>query len=288
MTLDPTAGSPFEQIRHATPAGTEYWSARALARLLGYTEYGKFRNALAKGELACAQSDQPVADHFAHVSDMVEVGSGAQRKVADIHLSRYGCYLTIQNADPAKEIVALGQTYFAVQTRRAEQADELAGLTADQRRIYARHQLADHNSALFATARTAGVISPADFAIFQDSVYEGLYAGEHTADIHRRKGLAPKQKILDHMGTTELAANLFRATQAEEKIRREGVQGADAANAAHYAVGRKVRQTIAELGGTMPEDLPTPTQSIQDVERAEKRRLAQGPQLGMFDDEPSA
>ncbi len=288
MTLDPTPGSPFEQIRHTTSDGAEYWSARELARLLGYTEYGKFRNALAKGELACAQSDQPVADHFAHVSDMIPTGKGAQRRVADVHLSRYGCYLTIQNADPAKEIVALGQTYFAVQTRRAEQADELAGLTEGQRRIYLRYELAGHNTALAATARTAGVISPADFAIFQNAGYRALYNGEGVAEIAARKGLRPGARILDHMGAEELGANLFRATQAEAKIRREAIQGPAAANAAHAEVGRKVRGYIADLGGTMPEDLPTPAQSIQDVERAEKKRLAQGPQLGMFDDEPNA
>ncbi len=158
MTLDPATGSPFEQIRHTTSDGTEYWSARALARLLGYTEYGKFRNALTKGELACVQSDQPVADHFAHVSDMIPTGKGAQRKVADVHLSRYGCYLSIQNADPSKEIVALGQTYFAVQTRRAEQADELAGLTAGQRRIYLRYELAGHNLNLVQSAGKIGKV----------------------------------------------------------------------------------------------------------------------------------
>ena len=285
MDSSTVTGSPFEQIRHTTEDGGEYWSARALGRLLGYTEYGKFRNALQKAELACEQSGNAVADHFAQVSDMIPTGKGARRRVADVQLSRYACYLVIQNADPSKEIVALGQTYFAVQTRRAEQADELAGLTEDQRRIYLRYELAGHNKQLAATARTAGVISPQDFALFQDSGYKALYNGEGAADIHRRKGLRPQERILDHMGAEEMGANLFRATQAEAKIRREGVQGREAANTAHAEVGRKVRQTIAELGGTMPEDLPTPAHSIQELEQAEKRRLAQGSQLEMFGEE---
>ena len=281
-----TPVSPFEAIRHETADGAEYWSARELAEVLGYrTNYRNFKLAITRAQEACAQSGQAVTDHFAEARKMVALGSGATRAVEDVHLSRYACYLAIQNADPSKEIVALGQTYFAVQTRRAEQADELAGLTDDQRRIYTRYQLADHNEALSATARTAGVITPTDFAVFHDRGYQGLYNGEGTAAIHRRKGLQPGQKILDHMGATELAANLFRVTQTEDKIRREGIQGREAANAAHYQMGRRVRAFIAEDGGTLPEDLPTPAQSIQELNQAEKKRLAQGPQLGMFDTE---
>jgi len=281
-----TPVSPFEAIRHETADGAEYWSARELAEVLGYrTNYRNFKLAITRAQEACAQSGQAVTDHFAEARKMVALGSGATRAVEDVHLSRYACYLAIQNADPSKEIVALGQTYFAVQTRRAEQADELAGLTEAQRRIYARYQLADHNEALATTARAAGVISPTDFGIFQNAGYRALYNGESAGDIHRRKGLRPNQHILDHMGTTELAANLFRATQAEEKIRREAIQGREAANAAHSEVGRKVRQTIADLGGTMPEDLPTPAQSIRELEQAERKRLAQGPQLGMFEED---
>ena len=283
--MDASPISPFEQIRHENMDGSEYWSARDLYKLLGYDSWQKFSNVVLRAELACVNSGAATADHFIHTDKMIATGKGAQRRVADVHLSRYACYLAIQNADPAKELVALGQTYFAVQTRRAEQADELTGLTEAQRRIYARYQLADHNDQLAATARSAGVISPQDFAIFQNAGYRALYNGEDAAAIHRRKGLRPKQAILDHMGTTELAANLFRATQAEEKIRREAIQGRHAANTAHAAVGRKVRQTIADLGGTMPEDLPTPVQSIQELERAEKQRLAQGPQLPLFAEE---
>jgi len=284
MTPD-TPASPFEAIRHETADGAEYWSARELAPLLEYSRWENFRQAVDRAILACRNSDEEVGDHFRETTKMIATGKGAQRRIADVHLSRYACYLVIQNGDPEKPAIALGQTYFAVQTRRAEQADELAGLTEAQRRIYARYQLADHNEALATTARAAGVISPTDFGIFQNAGYRALYNGESAGDIHRRKGLRPNQHILDHMGTTELAANLFRATQAEEKIRREEIQGRDAANAAHAAVGQEVRDTIARLGGTMPEDLPTPPQSIQELERAERKRLAQGPQLGMFEED---
>jgi len=286
MTEHPTAasGSPFEAIRHATPDGWEYWSARDLLTILDYDSWQKFRKVVDRAELACLNSGENPTDHFIQTDKMVRLGSGATRRIADVHLSRYACYLVIQNADPAKEIVALGQTYFAVQTRRAEQADELAGLTEAQRRIYTRYQLADHNDALADTARAAGVISPTDFAVFQNAGYRALYNGESAADIHQRKGLDSKQHILDHMGSEELGANVFRATQAEAKIRREAIQGAAAATAAHAEVGRKVRGYIADLGGTMPEDLPTPAQSIQELEQAEQKRHRQGPQLGMFDD----
>ncbi len=276
--------SPFEVIRRESEDGSEYWSARDLARILNYTEYGKFRNAIQKAEEACQNSGEAVSDHFAHVGGMIETGKGAKRKVEDVRLSRYACYLIVQNADPSKPIVALGQTYFAVQTRRQEIADELAGLTEDQRRLYLRGQLADHNRQLAEAASQAGVVKPIDFAVFQDHGYMGLYGGLKARDIHARKGLKKNQQIPDHMGSTELAANLFRATQTEEKIRREGIKGKDKANRTHFQVGQKVRQTIEELGGTMPEDLPTPKESIQQLQQKEQKRLKQGPQLSMFDE----
>ena len=278
-------GSPFEQIRREADDGSEYWSARDLARVLGYARWDKFRNAIRKAEVACANSGQDPADHFSHVGTMVTIGSGARRQIADVYLSRYAAYLVVQNADPEKEIVALGQTYFAVQTRRAEAADELAGLTEQQRRLYLRRQLTDHNRQLAATARGAGVVEPRDFAIFQDHGYRGLYGGLRARDIAARKGLKPSQVILDHMGSTELAANLFRATQTEEQIRREEIRDKEEANRAHYTMGQKVRGFIQDVGGTLPEDLPTPPDSIQQVERQERKRLQQGAQTSMLPDD---
>jgi DNA-damage-inducible protein D len=226
---------------------------------------------------------------------LITAGKGAKRKVKDYQLSRYACYLIIQNADPEKEIVALGQTYFAVQTRRQEIADAevLAGLNEDQRRLYLRGQLADHNRNLSEAANQAGVLTAQDFAIFHDHGYMGLYGGLRSQDIHERKRLKRGQHILDHMGATELAANLFRATQTEEKLRREEIATKEGANAAHFQVGQVVRRTIQELGGTMPEELPTPEKSIKELEADERKRLRQRaseqtPQLPLFPDPDSS
>ena len=283
--------SPFDAIKHEDIDGSPYWSARALAETLGYaTNYRNFQPVIRKAEIACEASGYAVADHFAHVRKLITAGKGASRRVEDVHLSRYACYLVVQNADPEKPIVALGQTYFAVQTRRQELSDEqlLANMSDDQRRLFTRQQLVDRNRLLAPTATTAGVVTARDFAVFQDHGYMGLYNGERARDIAMRKGLKPGQPILDHMGAEELAANLFRATQAEAKIRREGIVGKGAANATHHAVGREVRETIARLGGTMPEDLPTPVESIQQLERNERERLAQEAlrrrQPSLFDD----
>ncbi len=277
--------SLFAQIRHEAEEGYEYWSARELARAIGYNDYRNFLKVVEKARLACENSGQPVEDHFVDVTDMIAIGKGARRKVADILLTRYACYLVIQNADPAKEVVALGQTYFAVQTQRIEQQDELTGLNEVEKRLYLRGELSRHNRQLAEAANQAGVILPIDFAIFQDHGYMGLYGGEKARDIQRRKGLKPNQKILDHMGSTELAANLFRSTQAEEKIRREKIKGKAKANQAHEDVGKEVRATIERLGGTMPEELPTPPESIQQLEQDHKKKMKQGPQTSMFEEE---
>ena len=259
--------SPFERIRRANAAGAEFWSSRDLADVLGYTDYRNLEQVIQKARLACFNSGQRIDDHFVEITEMVAIGSGAQRALKAVLLSRYACYLLVQNADPSKEIVALGQTYFAVQTRRQELADRA---TEEDRRLLLRDEMKMHNVRLAGTAKASGVVHPQDYAIFQDHGYRGLYGGLGARDIHRRKGLKKGQQILDHMGSTELAANLFRATQTEEKLRRDKVVGKEQAGRTHFEVGAKVRQTIHELGGTMPEKLPA-AESIKKI-AARKRR----------------
>lgn len=263
----------FEDIRQLDAAGNEFWSARQLAKVLEYSEYRHFLPVIAKAREACKLSGYDPDDHIEDVLDMVIIGSGAKREVADCRLSRYACYLIVQNGDPSKPVIANGQTYFALQTRRQElnDSEKFARLSENEKRLTIRNELAEHNKYLAAAAKDAGVETSLDYAIFQDHGYKGLYGGMGAKDIHARKGLKKSQKILDHMGSTELAANLFRATQAEEKLKRENVSNKQRANQAHFEVGRKVRQTIKELGGTMPESLPTPEQSVKQVASAKKK-----------------
>lgn len=263
--------SPFEEIRQINDEGMEFWSSRDFAKVLGYDNYRNFEKVIEKAKLACLNSGHKSEDHFVDADEMVEIGSQAERPINAVLMSRYACYLVIQNADPRKEIVAQGQTYFAVQTRRQELSDQ-DRLVEGERRLLLRDEIRHHNTKLADAAKGAGVVEPIDYAIFQNHGYRGLYNGLDQAGIHRRKGLKKSQKILDHMGSAELAANLFRATQAEEKLRRDNVQGKEAANLTYYQVGRKVRQTIQELGGTMPEDLPTP-ESIKKLEAKRKKQL---------------
>jgi DNA-damage-inducible protein D len=266
--------SPFERIRRTNAGGNEYWESRDLAEVLGYTQYRNFEAVVAKARLACFNSGHRIEDHFADVSKMVDIGSGAQRAIKTVLLSRYACYLIVQNADPAKEIVALGQTYFAIQTRRQEMA-ELSG--EDERRLLLRREMKLHNVKLAGVARSAGVVTSLDYAIFQNHGYQGLYGGMSAQDIRNRKRLGKGKDILDHMGSTELAANLFRATQTEEKLRRDRISGKDAACRTHKEVGAKVRQTIRDLGGTMPENLPA-AENIKRVESRKRKALRHKPQ----------
>jgi DNA-damage-inducible protein D len=261
--------SPFERIKRTNQAGNEYWESRDLAEVLDYSQYRNFEAVIEKAKLTCFNSGHRIEDHFADVSKMIEIGKGGKREIKVTLLSRYACYLVIQNADPGKAIVAHGQTYFAIQTRRQELADERI---EGERRLFLREEMRRHNLQLADAAKDAGVVEPIDYAIFQNHGCIGLYGGLTAENIHQRKGLKKSQKILDHMGSTELAANLFRATQAEEKLRREQVRGKDAANKTHREVGAKVRQTIKELGGIMPEDLPT-TESIMKLETKRKKEL---------------
>ena len=268
----------FEAIRHVDENGQEYWLAREIAPLLDYAQFRNFQPVIEKAREACRNSHQPEGDHFADMRKMVEIGSGAYRPLEDVQLSRYACYLIVQNADPAKPIVALGQTYFALQTRRQElgDAERFGKLPEDERRLAIRHELSEHNKALSAAAKGAGVETPIDYAIFQDHGYKGLYGGLGAKDLHSKRELKKSERILDHMGSTELAANLFRATQAEEKLKRESINGKTQANKAHFEVGAKVRQTIKELGSTMPENLPTPAKSIKQIERERVKQVPNG------------
>lgn len=262
----------FADIRQTDDSGAEFWYARDLQRVLEYGSWDKFKRVIAKAMAACEQSGHAVDDHFSHVGKMVPLGSGAVREIDDIELSRYACYLIVQNGDPTKPVIAHGQTYFAIQTRRQELADDetFQRLEEDEKRLLLRNELREHNKQLVETAQGAGVESTLDFAIFQNHGYKGLYGGLDAKDIHKLKRLRQSQKILDHMGSTELAANLFRATQTEEKLRRDKIHGKTHANRTHYEVGSKVRKTIEELGGTMPEDLPVPEKSIKQIEQKRK------------------
>jgi DNA-damage-inducible protein D len=261
----------FEKIKHHTNEGVEFWFARELQDVLEYTEWRNFNIVIHRAQTACANSGHNAGDHFVEVNKMVDLGSGAEREIEDVMLSRYACYLIVQNGDPRKETVALGQTYFAVKTRQQELIENYDQLSEEQKRLAIRREMTEHNKSLAEAAQQAGVLEPKDYAIFQNAGYQGLYGGLGMQDIHARKGLKKSQKILDHMGSTELAANLFRATQTDEKLRRERVKGKSRANRTHYEVGSKVRQTIRELGGTMPEDLPNPEKSIQQIEREQKK-----------------
>ena len=265
--------SDFEKAKQHTQDGVEFWYARDLKDILEYEQWRNFLQVIEKAKESCKNAKNDISEHFADVSKLIVAGKGAKREIDDIMLSRYACYLIVQNGDPRKEIIALGQTYFAVKTREREN-DE--AFIEDQKRSAIRNELRHHNKSLTEAAHMSGIDSPKDYAIFQNKGYQGLYNGLGVKDIHNRKGLDKNQKILDHMGSTELAANLFRATQTDDKLRRENIRGKENANKTHFVVGKKVRQTIKELGGTMPEDLELPEKSIQEIEEKPKKKLLQG------------
>jgi DNA-damage-inducible protein D len=261
----------FEAASQQDDDGNEFWFARDLLTLLGYTKWDNFLTVIAKAKAACEQAGHGSDDHFAGVGKMISLGKGAEREIEDVVLSRYASYLVAQNADGRKRPVAFAQTYFAIQTRRQEIADQEAQeylpLSEDERRVLLRDEIKTHNKNLASAAKHAGVREGVEFAVFQTEGYKGLYGGLDVPGIRRRKGLKPNQAILDHMGSTELAANLFRATQTEEKLRREGIKGRLAANRAHYEVGAKVRQTIKDIGGDMPETLA----AQEDIKKVSRR-----------------
>ncbi|MDR0898349.1 MAG: DNA damage-inducible protein D [Oscillospiraceae bacterium] len=272
MDLTQYSEQIFDRIRHTDENGREYWLARELQKALEYINYRNFAITIGKAMEACKGSGQMVSDHFVEADEMVVIGSGAHRALASYTLSRYACYLIVMNGDSSKPVIAVGQTYFAVKTRQQELMDHYDELTENQKRIAVRNEMTAHNKSLAEAARQAGVVDSLDYAVFQNKGYQGLYGGLNMRDIHTRKKLKKSQKILDHMGSTELAANLFRATQTDEKLRREHITGKAAAGSTHFEVGKKVRQTIQELGGTMPEDLPTPAKSIRQIEREQERK----------------
>ncbi len=236
-----------------------------MAKLLEYADYRNFEDVMEKAKEACVNSGQNRDDHFVDVTEMIELAKGAQRQIKSVFLSRYACYLIIQSADPRKEVVAIGHTYFAFQTRRQE--------IEDDRRLKLRAEIKEHNKSLASAAKDAGVIQPLDYAIFQNCGYQGLYGGMKKQDIHKKKGLKKSQDILDHMGSEELAANLFRATQTEAKLRRDHIKNKSDANDTHFSIGRKIRKMIAEFGNEMPENLHSPKESIKQLEARKKKEL---------------
>ena len=262
----------FEDIKQIRADTTEFWSDRELAPALEYTKWENFQNVIKRAMIACENSGHSVEDDFPEVRKIVDAGI-TSKPVKDYELTRYACYLIVQNGDPRKEVIALGQTYFAIQTYRQEVADHFNELDEDRRRLVVRGDIKQWNQMLAETAHSAGVITNEEFAIFQNAGYMGLYGGLDVDDIHKRKNLEVGQKILDYMGSTELIANLFRISQTEEKLRKDEVDNAKTATSIHYSVGKEVRSAIEKIGGTMPEDLPTPEKSIQEIEREQMARL---------------
>ena len=264
----------FEDIKRFREDGSYYWSARELAPALEYSKWENFQKVINRAMIACDNSGHNVPDDFPEVRKIVEAGA-TSKPVKDYELSRYACYLIVQNGDPRKKVIALGQTYFAIQTYRQEVADHFNQLDEDRRRLVVRGDVRQWNQLLAETAHDAGVITNEEFAIFQNAGYIGLYGGMTVDDIHDRKQLEVGQKILDYMGSTELIANLFRISQTEEKLRRDKVKDASTATAVHSTVGKTVRKAIEDIGGTMPEDLPTPEKSIEEIEKEQLARLRQ-------------
>jgi DNA-damage-inducible protein D len=274
----------FEQIKQIDDNGDEFWFARDLQEALGYTKWENFSKVIDRAMLACKNSGVDIVNHFVEVNKMVELGSGAQKMLADYKLTRYACYLIVQNGDPRKEVIALGQTYFAIQTRRQELADTFNHLDENNKRLVVRGNIKQWNQLLAEAAHNAGVITDEEFAVFQNSGYMGLYGGLTVADIHKRKGLKEKDKILDFMGSTELIANLFRISQTEEKLKIDQASSAGQANEIHYKIAEKIRNAMVDMGTTLPENLPTPEKSIQTVEREEIRKLRNSQTKLMLDE----
>ena len=258
----------FEEIRNVREDGTEFWYARELSKVLQYTKWENFAKAIRRAMIACKNSCYNTSDHFPEARKMVEIGSNTKRPLLDYELSRYACYLIVQNGDPKKEVIALAQTYFAIQTRKQEISEkEYSMLTEDEKRMYNRNLTRKGNYSLNQAAKNAGV---KNFDKFHNAGYKGLYNGETADDIAKRKGLRYREDILDNMGSDELIVNLFRISQTEQSLKREEVKTENKANETHYNIGKNIREVIAKNGGTMPEDLPTPKKSLKELEKESK------------------
>ena len=269
--IDENYNKTFEDIKHIDENGIEYWNARELMIILEYKQWRRFENVINKAKETCKNSDISVIEHFANIGKTIKMPKGAEKIISDYKLTRYACYLIAQNGDSRKKVIALAQTYFAVQTRKQEISEkEYSMLTEDEKRFYQRNLTRKGNYSLNQTAKKAGV---KNFDKFHNSGYKGLYNGETADDIAKRKGLRYREDILDNMGSDELIANLFRISQTEQKLRKDNIKGEKEANSTHYEVGRKVRKAIADIGGTMPEDLPTPKKSLKQLEKEKNNKL---------------
>lgn len=265
----------FESIKHFDEFGNEYWEARELMPLLEYSKWENFHKVIKRAKIACETSNNNVNDHFPEFRKPIVGGKGNVQNVIDYHLSRYACYLIVQNANPRKKSVALGQTYFAIQTRKQEITElEYSKLSEDEKRLYTRILVNNKNKYLFQTAKDSGV---ENFGKFNNYGYKGLYNGETTKQIAKRKNIDEHENILDYMGSEELGANLFRITQTEAKLKKDNVDNEDDACLTHYHVGKTVRKAIQELGGNMPETLSTPEKSIRELEKEELQRIGTNP-----------
>lgn len=274
----------FESIKEVREDGSEFWCARKLQNVLQYRKWENFLKVINRAKLACKNSGFEIDDHFPEVRKTIEMPKTAEKEVVDYELSRLAGYLIVENGDPRKEIIARGQTYFAIQTRRQEVADYFNQLDEDNKRLVIRGDIKHWNQMLVEAAHNAGVITHEEYAKFQNAGYMGLYNGLTVEDIHKRKNLKENEKILDFMGSEELGANIFRITQTEAKLKKDKISNSNKATETHYKVGKKVRQTIKELGGTMPEDLPTPEKSIGKIEKEQLKRLKNTKKKLMLDE----
>ena len=261
----------FEDIKHIDENGVEFWYARELMPILQYSNWQNFEKIIDKAKISCENSGISVFEHFIDVNKLSKRANNAEVEIKDYELTRYACYLIAQNGDSRKKVIALAQTYFAVQTRKQEITEkEYSMLTEDEKRFYQRNLTRKGNYSLNQTAKKAGV---KNFDKFHNAGYKGLYNGETADDIAKRKRLRYREDILDNMGSDELIANLFRISQTEQKLKKDNIQTEKEANKTHFDIGKNIREVIAKNGGTMPEDLPTPKKSLKQLEKENKKIL---------------